>query len=191
MFVSSLFIVASTCPVEWKGFKNSCYLFVTPADSIYSYESEESNWDRARRRCRVKGGDLASLTTDDEANFVYRHTKNLDYQFWIGLRCCRSFTSSYWTWSNEDKLNITNWNMVKPNISRAKQCVVILKKSKFWSNTECDNKHAWICERPKRTKDFREPYEHILATSRVTGMSNFGLQSTWDLLPPSPKKTML
>ena len=59
-----------------------CYLFVKPDSS--NYEQERSNWKTARSHCLMEMADLVSLTTQ-EVDFVYSHTKNMAYDFWIGL----------------------------------------------------------------------------------------------------------
>ena len=172
------YIVASNCPNSWIGFKNSCYSFVTQS-YVVGYESGKLGWFRAQADCQLKRADLASLTTDEELDFVYRHTKNSDHQFWIGLRCNRFWTSPCWTWTSTEELNITHWNGTKPNQSLTRPCVVILKNSKYWNNTECGHKHAWICEMPKRTltaSQFWNFHDHSpLDKIFATGMSNFNL----------------
>lgn len=116
----------------------------------------------ARAYCLKKGADLVSLTTNDEVDFVYSHTKNFAYWFWIGLRYNRTKLrkSAHWAWSNGDNLNITKWNTGEPNLFETEHCVEILKRLKVWNNEICDSKdnekRAWICEKPKRAKTSRK-----------------------------------
>ena len=98
-----------------------------------------------------KGADLVSLTTDEENNFVYSHTKNFPYAFWIGLRYTNT-TNPPWAWSNGEKLGIMKWNDGEPNNIPMEHCVQILKRLNFWNNKECDEYLPWICEKLKAIK---------------------------------------
>ena len=152
--LSFLFIVVLTqiCPGKWRGFGNSCYLFVTQTRS--GNNTEGLNWYAARKYCLKKGANLVSLTSNDEVNFVYNHTKNLDYKFWIGLRYNRTKVrkNERWAWSNGEKLNFTKWNKDEPNFLKFEHCVEILKNLKYWNNGGCGAKLAWICEKPYSVK---------------------------------------
>ena len=119
----------------WQAFGNSCYLFV----------EQWLNWNAARSHCLKMDADLVSLTTEDEINFICSRAKNLGWGFWIGLR----YSSSTWTWSNGEKVNITKWGEKEPTNLRYKQCGEIVKKSKRWDNKKCDRKRALICEKAK------------------------------------------
>lgn len=108
----------------------------------------EENWEKARSYCLYKNADLVSLTTKEEVNFVYNHTKYLHYFFWIGLNRIVIPKDVPWIWSNGDKLTITQWAPYEP-YGDHENCVKIRKLSKYWNNKECYAKHAWICEKTK------------------------------------------
>ena len=96
--------------------------------------------------------DLASLTTQEEVDFVYYHTKNMAYDFWIGLTYETQVQKSTpcWVWSNGDRLNnITWWNTGEPNYLDEEHCTYIIKKTKRWNNKKCNTDFAWICEKTK------------------------------------------
>ena len=147
LLFSFIYTVISTeeCSRKWKGFGNSCYLFVTPRDI------SKSGWNDARKYCITKGADLVSITTMSEENFVFSHTKKHPYAFWIGLKYANT-TDTNWAWSNGEKLNLTNWNVGEPNYIDVEHCVQILKKVNSWNNKECDVRLPWICEKPKTVK---------------------------------------
>ncbi len=157
-------VTIQRCAGKWKSFGYSCYLFVTPDSS--KYDPQESNWYKARENCLKKGADLVSLTTDDEMNFVYSHTKNLDYPFWIGLRYSRTKVgkNKRWAWSNGEKLNFTKWHKMEPNYLKSEHCVEILRKLKYWNNKRCDEERAWICEKPNIVRTQK--------TKKITGICN-------------------
>ena len=137
--------MTQACADKWKDWGNSWYLFVAPAGTNCDHEA--SNWTTAQKYCKERGADLVSLTTNEEVDFVYTHTKNVRYIFWIGLS--KNSTNGSWTWSNGDKLNITKWNEKEPNLPETEHCVEILQSTEVWNNQECTDKLAWICEKPK------------------------------------------
>lgn len=98
--------------------------------------------------------DLVSLTTQQEVDFIYSHTKNMDYDFWIGLTYTTQMnkTNTPWVWSNGDRLKIMRWNTDEPNDLDKEHCTHIIKGTKRWNNKKCDSKFAWICEKPKKSK---------------------------------------
>ena len=119
----------------------SCYLFVTPGES--NFNVSKSNWNSARKYCANRNGNLVALTTNEEIDFVYNHTKNFAHKFWIGLTYLEfTSTSSHWTWSNGEKLGITKWNKGGPNKILVEHCTEILKKVKVWNNKACHTRQA-------------------------------------------------
>ena len=144
------------CGNKWKRFGNSCYLFVKPDSS--NYEQERSNWKTARSHCLKEMADLVSLTTQEEVDFVYNHTKNMAYDFWIGLTYeTQVQKSTPWVWSNGDRLNITQWDTGEPNNLGGEHCTHIIKKTKRWNNRECNTDLAWICEKTKSSNTTAKP----------------------------------
>ena len=96
---------------------------------------------------------MVSLTTQEEVDFVYSHTKDMAYHFWTGLTYeTQVKENTSWTWSNGDMLNITQWNKGEPNKLNKEHCAHILKRRKYWNNQRCVGKNAWICEKPKMIK---------------------------------------
>ena len=132
-----------TCADKWKSFGNSCYLFVIPP--LYP----KSNWETARWYCLNKSSDLVSLTTQDEVNFVFQHTKKTAYRFWIGLRYngTKKEDNATWMWSNGEKLKINKWASEEPNSLDIEHCGEVMKSSEYWNNLRCWLKIAWICEK--------------------------------------------
>mgnify|MGYP002804077563 CR=1 FL=1 len=158
-----------TCPRKWKGFGNSCYLFVTPSST--NFDADKSSWSKARKYCMEMGSDLVSLTTDEEINFVYSHSRNFAHEFWIGLRYTKA---TNWTWSNGEKLGVTKWNKGEPNDITRERCVQILKKLKFWNNKECHVLLAWICEKKKVIERQEQPVtdDPVAITTRKSTQEN-------------------
>ena len=142
-------IEIETCADKWKSFGNSCYLFVTP--TAPNKKPPLSNWETARSYCLNKSADLISLTTQNEVNFVFQHTKTA-YNFWIGLRYngTKKEDNATWIWSNGDKLKITKWASEEPNFLYIEHCAETLRASKYWNNIPCTDLRAWICKKTKK-----------------------------------------
>uniref|UniRef100_A0A7N6FE59 C-type lectin domain-containing protein n=1 Tax=Anabas testudineus TaxID=64144 RepID=A0A7N6FE59_ANATE len=90
------------CPLGWDTFGSSCYLFSkTPL-----------NWHSARDWCNGHESHLVILTTDEEWDFVTRHTMGTFY--WVGLTDERT---GKWEWVNETPyvMNRRRWKPGQPD----------------------------------------------------------------------------
>ena len=139
-----------TCADKWKSFGNSCYLFAMPTPP--NNEPPLSNWETARSHCLNKSADLISLTTQNEINFVFHHTRKTAHTFWIGLRYngTKKEDNATWSWSNGDKLKIKKWAAEEPNVLGSKHCAEILRASKYWNKVLCKDLRAWIRKKTKK-----------------------------------------
>ena len=81
-------------------FKNSSYII-----SVYGW-----SWHWNRDNCQRRGGDLVSIETEEEWNFInneiqMRNTSNYDNRWSIGLRK----EAGNWTWVSGRPLTICKW----------------------------------------------------------------------------------
>ena len=86
------FSVGASCPISWYFYNNSCYY---PAP--WSKRATQAN---ARASCQAMGGDLVSISDQDEMDFVLRISYKLTYPsscililhiFFIWCTCCHKF----------------------------------------------------------------------------------------------------
>ncbi|XP_022796734.1 C-type lectin domain family 4 member D-like [Stylophora pistillata] len=99
----------STC------FKNSCYNFNA------SYET----WNESRRICQGQGGDLVSIETEEEWNFINDTIRHDRGEWWhIGLvRENRS-----WTWVSGKPLNICKLDDNQLIMRKGTKAAILKKK---------------------------------------------------------------
>ena len=149
-----------TCRRGWTAFDGSCYQHVRELKSWYS----------ARRFCQSSGGDLVSISSVDENDFVANLAGGREA--WIGLYDewppagmllqgggnQPLKLEAKWTWSDGTPLRYTNWGPRQP--SGFQDCVQINYQGRgLWDDNDFFTKLYFVCERPTRRQDreFRRP----------------------------------
>ncbi|XP_022075053.2 LOW QUALITY PROTEIN: asialoglycoprotein receptor 1-like [Acanthochromis polyacanthus] len=101
-FVNNGSTADGCCPLGWDTFSSNCYLF----------SKDTLSWDDARDWCNGHESHLAILLTDEEWNFVTRHTSGSFY--WIGLTDERT---GKWEWVNQTPyvMNRRRWKPGQPD----------------------------------------------------------------------------
>lgn len=82
----------------------------------YVYELESiSSWDEAKQYCEEKGGYLATITSQEEDEFVYSYLKDsFDYESaYFGFTDKNE--EGIWEWDNGEVSTYTNWHSGEPN----------------------------------------------------------------------------
>nr|XP_049593092.1 uncharacterized protein LOC125979185 isoform X7 [Syngnathus scovelli] len=143
-----------TCEMTngWHGFGSSCYR-----------KMETTNgWLGARYDCVWEGGDLVSITSEDEEKFVTEQMG--DKPFWIGLSnldCnevwCQFFKAGEkrLTWSDTAMTPIyANWTSSQDGSSNDESCTYVRQgvhvdsQPGKWRHGSCGSSLAYMCERP-------------------------------------------
>ncbi|KAL3836018.1 hypothetical protein ACJMK2_021471 [Sinanodonta woodiana] len=79
------------CKRDWREYGGKCYLFV----------QDKTNWKMALKSCRQEGGDLASVTDQDEQNFLFSQMpRDYCYDIWTNDTQC-----SIWAKRGECDIN--------------------------------------------------------------------------------------
>ena len=105
--------------------------------STFTYHTTEKIQSEAESDCRKEGGNLASVTSEEENLMV---AKVADYNgIWLGGR--RELGE--WTWSDN-----STWGYTKSRygISRGGDCLYYSNEAE-WSPAECDWIYPFICQR--------------------------------------------
>ena len=113
-----------------------------------------TNWDAAKSFCESKGGYLASITSQEENDFVYGYLHNT-----LGLSnayfgLTDKDNEGTWVWSNGETVNYTNWHSGEPNYESSNEDFAMFywkftdgtwNDGDFFRNTNSGGK-AFICE---------------------------------------------
>jgi hypothetical protein len=113
------------------------YEYVVRGDRRDMYSAEE--------QCKKWGGHLSSISSKQEANFIYNMLGPSKEINWIGLRYERKTAQTKWL----DGLPSTyeDWLDERPNFSVAGIDCNAIWPSKKWDNISCVEKLPFICKR--------------------------------------------
>ena len=104
------------------------------------------NWLDAQSSCAIWGGDLTSITTERENNYLNTLITSSVGNCWIGLND-RDVEGTY-TWIDGTAVSYTNWTSTPPNVATS-DCVRINNAGNgVWESVSCDTTvNAFLCKR--------------------------------------------
>jgi len=113
----------------------------------YSYKVfvEKLNWHDAREKCQLHGGDLASVTSNEEEEKVKELISYFasNVYFWIGLNDVEE--EGKYVWSDGSDYIYNNWKKGDPNNFHNEDCIFLEPLMK-WYDYGCQNKEYFICK---------------------------------------------
>ena len=103
------------------------------------------NWLYAQSSCAIWGGDLTSITTERENNYLNTLITSSVGNCWIGLND-RDVEGMY-TWIDGTTVSYTNWT-ITPNVANS-DCVQINNAGNgTWESVSCNiTLNAFLCKR--------------------------------------------
>uniref|UniRef100_A0A3B3R0X4 C-type lectin domain-containing protein n=1 Tax=Paramormyrops kingsleyae TaxID=1676925 RepID=A0A3B3R0X4_9TELE len=105
----------ATCPPGWINFKNRCFKYIAVGKT----------WIDSELNCLSSGGNLASIHSEEEFQFIKALIKSRDSAenpTWIGLT--DSSKEGTWLWTDGSKVDFTKWNSGEPNnVNGGENCV--------------------------------------------------------------------
>ncbi|XP_061145851.1 C-type mannose receptor 2-like [Syngnathus typhle] len=140
---------ASRCAPGWLDHGTNCY----------KKEMEPNGWLGAWHHCVWQGGDLLSITTSAEEDFV-KDTMGKDTRFWLGLsnQKCDEFWcrfeggSQKLTWSDGQTTTHRNWGSNQLESANVASCAYVNQGGRgepgMWRSGSCDSSLAYMCKRP-------------------------------------------
>lgn len=133
---------------KWKAFLYLSGLSALPTPDIkeYHYIKKWKTWAEARKYCREKFTDLATVNNQEENNKLLQLFQDLVRNAWIGLY--DDLTRWKWTLGNSDFNNDTdynNWKKDEPNNKKSmEKCALMLINGK-WCDRPCQQQHPAVC----------------------------------------------
>ncbi|KAJ8338949.1 hypothetical protein SKAU_G00357350 [Synaphobranchus kaupii] len=128
------------CRDGWWPFGRYCYFVENGKNKGYS-------WPESRHYCQEFWGDLVSVHSRAEVDFL----RNLDYtkyhNVWLGLTRDRSFG---WAWTDMTSLGFVNWAPGEPNEAfhpgdiGSESCVEMYPDGR-WNDNNCMQKRGFAC----------------------------------------------
>ena len=104
------------------------------------------NWLDAQSSCAIWGGDLTSITTERENNYLNTLITSSVGNCWIGLND-RDVEGMY-TWIDETAVSYTNWTST-PSHDTNSSCIQINNTGNgIWESVSCDlTLTTFLCKR--------------------------------------------
>ena len=126
-------------------------------------------WDDAKKYCEERGGHLATITSEDEENFLKdlvskQGTKN---SYWLGGYVNKI---GMWNWITGEKFSYTNWGAGQPDNYLGKEDVLMMYRESNPMNPSSSPLGAW--------NDIRRDGE--CNHEPFFGKDNLGLLCEWD-----------
>ncbi|XP_075827182.1 low affinity immunoglobulin epsilon Fc receptor isoform X1 [Microtus pennsylvanicus] len=145
-------VACSTCPKNWLHFQQKCYYF----------GNDSKRWIQARFTCSDLKGRLVSIHSQEEQDFLMKHTNKKDS--WIGLRDLN--VEGEFIWMDGSPVGYSNWSPGEPNNAGQGEDCVMMRGSGQWNDAFCHSfLEGWVCEQLATCHEDSAP----LASERPTG----------------------
>ncbi|XP_041534183.1 low affinity immunoglobulin epsilon Fc receptor isoform X4 [Microtus oregoni] len=143
-------VTCSTCPKNWLHFQQKCYYF----------GNDSKRWIQARFTCSDLKGRLVSIHSQEEQDFLMKHTNK---DSWIGLRDLN--VEGEFIWMDGSPVGYSNWSPGEPNNAGQGEDCVMMRGSGQWNDAFCHSfLEGWVCEQLATCEDSAP-----LASERPTG----------------------
>ncbi|XP_077993135.1 C-type mannose receptor 2-like [Glandiceps talaboti] len=142
--------------LSWVFSMGYCYYF-----SSVDNDGRKS-WDKSRDFCMANAGDLVSVHSSLEQNFIA--TQMRDKQMitaWIGLR--EYSTGGSHVWSDKTALDYVNWDDNQPDDAYgSEKCVELLSTDGRWNDLNCGDAHTFVCKKTTSSTAPKTPEPTVL-----------------------------
>nr|XP_014124972.1 macrophage mannose receptor 1 [Zonotrichia albicollis] len=116
--------------------------FVHYGNSSYLIIPSKMNWEEARKACKEKSSELASIFDYYSNIFLLLQAVQYGEPLWIGLNSNVNY--GYYRWTNKRKVSFSKWDYREP---KQKTACVYLALSGRWKTAHCDEKHLPVCKK--------------------------------------------
>ncbi|KAI3374792.1 hypothetical protein L3Q82_021350, partial [Scortum barcoo] len=111
----------------------------------YYVNRNSLSMEDARHFCKQSHGDLVSLTSKEENNFIWKQLSRSYGSFYIGLSV--DLDGSFW-WMDGTPVGFQRWDENQPDPNKFDEnCVMMSYYMGFWRTCNCGQEHQFICKR--------------------------------------------
>ena len=119
------------------------------------WDEKDKTWKDARDICIQLGGDLASIHSQEEFDYLRTRMTKENWSknnFWIGLNDKSS--EGRYVWSDRKPVDFLKWKKGEPNNANNEDCVYF-HKGDYWNpagfvDVSCDAENSYICKIPSK-----------------------------------------
>jgi len=126
--------------------------FVATDGTCYEYFFQGGDWDAARVKCQLRGGDLAIIEDDIRNGVLASLVPTAFPNVW--LRGTDAETEGSWTWAGE-AMTFTKWRSGEPNNGAGngnENCMILESNlGGSWDDRSCSDINSYICQRDNVT----------------------------------------
>ncbi|XP_053706120.1 galactose-specific lectin nattectin-like [Synchiropus splendidus] len=127
------------CPSGWAKFGCNCFKYI----------STSSDWTTAEKTCNNHGGNLASIQSADEYNFVrglIRAATGSNTRVWVGAH--DETKEGHWLWSDGTKFQFNLWGAGQPSNGGGTENCMELNWNNAPNDHQCYVRKPFICSQP-------------------------------------------
>ncbi|XP_073463770.1 C-type mannose receptor 2 [Aquarana catesbeiana] len=130
--------VVVQCDPGWQSYGTNCYRL----------NNEKRSWQEAKKACVRSEGNLASVHSLLELEYISKQIKQDVEELWIGLNDIKHQMS--FEWSDGSAVTFTSWHPFEPNNFRdsMEDCVTIWGPEGKWNDSPCNQTLPSICKKP-------------------------------------------
>ncbi|XP_066910705.1 macrophage mannose receptor 1-like isoform X2 [Clytia hemisphaerica] len=115
---------------------------------VYYVSTVKKNHDQAESHCKTMGGNLVTIHSQAENDYVHKMAKSRGYlDVFIGLRDVNK--NGQFSWVDGSKVVFTDWQNGEPNFKGKENCAVyqhINLAKHGWNNIYCSGVKQYICK---------------------------------------------
>ncbi|XP_022093103.1 fibropellin-1-like [Acanthaster planci] len=132
------------CESDWYHWGDFCYFFRPE----FKYYSDRQKWDGAEAKCQSYGGNLVSIHSKEENDFIFDHIGYSGGGVWIGFT--DRVTEGTFEWSDGTKADFSIWCPRLPVKALNEDCVRIepVFFSAKWCEVPCGKEYGYVCKKP-------------------------------------------
>ena len=122
-------------------------MFIPAGTYVYRIFKEQLNWHNARAKCKLHGGDLASVTSAEEKEKIRKLLSSFTNTVWLWIGLNDIEKEEEFVWSDGSAYSYNNWNKNEPNGNTAENCMFSDTSAK-WYDSACSRTLFFICKIP-------------------------------------------